>query len=94
MKLSQLTYKYLQSVGLSRAHIHTDCSDALREFCNQEQFDRAKEELMAAYGDVSVEVNPEADWYDRLKIVDEKWQADYDNFCREKAAWCNKYGAE
>lgn len=94
MKLSELTYEYLQDVGLGRAHIHTDCSDALRELCNQEQFDRAKADLMAFYGDITIEVNPDADWYDRIKIVDAKWQADYDNFCREKAAWCSKYGSD
>ena len=94
MKLSELTYSYLCSVGLSRAHIHTDCSDALREFCNQDQFERAKQALFEKYGDVTIEINPEADWYDRLKIVDGKWQADYDNFCRDKAAWCSKYGSD
>ena len=94
MKLSQLTYKYLQSIGLSMAHIHTDASDGLRQFCGQEQFDRAKQALFEKYGDVTIEVNPKADWYDRIKIVDEKWQADFDKFCRDKAAWCSKYGCD
>lgn len=94
MKLSQLTYEYLQSVRLYRAHIHTDCSDALREFCNPEQFELAKQALFEKYGDVTIEINPKADWFDRIKIVDEKWQADYDKFCRDKAAWCSKYGSD
>jgi len=29
MKLSELTYDYLCSIGLSRAHLHTDTTDVL-----------------------------------------------------------------
>lgn len=94
MKLSELTYAHLQSIGLSRAHIHTDCSDGLRLFESQSQFDKAKEDLLAAYGDVNLIIDPAADWFDRIKIDDAKWQADYDEYCREKAAWCSKYGAD
>ena len=94
MKLSELTYAYLQSIGLSRAHIHTDCSDGLRLFENQSQFDKAKEDLLAAYGDVNLIITPEADWFDRIKIDDAKWQADYDELCRQKLEWCNRYGAD
>ena len=94
MKLSELTYDYLCSIGLSRAHLHTDATDALMLFDKPEQFERAKEKLMAAYGDVTIEVDPKAEWYNRLKIIDEKWQADYDKFCRDKAAWCSKYGSD
>jgi hypothetical protein len=94
MKLSELTYAHLQSIGLSRAHIHTDCSDGLRLFENKSQFDKAKEDLLAAYGDVNLIITPDADWFDRIKIDDAKWQADYDEFCRQKLEWCNRYGAD
>lgn len=94
MKLSELTYEYLQDVGLGRAHIHTDCTDSLRLFDCEFQFERAKADLMLAYGDVDIKVDLSADWYDRIKIVDAKWQADYDKFCREKTAWCSKYGSD
>jgi hypothetical protein len=94
MKLSELTYDYLCSLGLSRAHLHTDATDGLMLFDRPEQFERAKQALFEKYGDVTIEINPEADWYDRIKIVDEKWQADFDKFCREKAAWCSKYGCD
>ena len=94
MKLSELTYDYLCSLGLSRAHLHMDATDGLMLFDRPEQFERAKQALFEKYGDVTIEINPEADWFDRLKIVDEKWQADFDKFCREKAAWCSKYGSD
>ena len=94
MKLSELTYDYLQSIGLGRAAMHTDCSDALRQMANESQLEDAKSDLIAAYGDVEISVHPEADWFDQIKIEDEKWQADYDEYCRQKAAWCNKYGCD
>lgn len=94
MKLSELTYAYLQSIGLSRAHIHTDCSDALREIRNERELEEAKAKLSAAYGDVNLIITPSADWFDRIKIDDAKWQADYDEYCRQKLEWCNRYGAD
>lgn len=94
MKLSELTYAHLQSIGLSRAHIHTDCSDGLQQFDTQDSFDRAKAGLMAAYGDVNLVIDPAADWFDQIRIDDAKWQADYDEFCRQKLEWCNEYGAD
>lgn len=94
MKLSELTYEYLQSIGLSRAHIHTDCSDALRLFNNQYQFESAKQDLFGRYGDVDLIITPDAEWYNRIQIDNEKWREDHEAFCTEKAAWCAKYGAD
>ena len=94
MKLSELTYSYLQSVGLGRAYIHTDRTDCLRQFDCKSQFECAKADLMRLYGDVTIEVNPDAIWYDRIKIVDSNWQTDHDGFCRMKAAWCKQYGSD
>lgn len=94
MKLSELTYEYLQSLGLSQAHMHTDASDSQRYLYNEYQFEAAKQELMSAYGDVNIIINPDADWFDRIKIDDAKWQADHKEFCQRKAEWCNKYGCD
>lgn len=94
MKLSELTYAYLQSIGLSRTHIPTDCSNALREIRNERELEEAKAKLSAAYGDVNIIITPDADWFDRIRIDDAKWQADYDKYCREMEAWCSKYGAD
>jgi len=94
MKLSELTYEYLQSLGLSRAYMHTDCEDGLRSMHNEYHFNEAKRELMANYGDVNLIINPDAAWFDRIKIDDAKWQADHEAFLKEKAEFCRKYGAE
>ena len=94
MKLSELTYEYLQSIGLQNAHMHTDCSDGLRSMHNEYHFNDAKSVLMANYGDVNLIINPDAAWFDQIKIDDAKWKADHEAFCRQKGEWCKKFGAE
>lgn len=94
IKLSELSYDLLLSLGLPRAHMHTDNSDCLRELRNSEQTERAKQELSDKYGDVDLVITPDAVWYDRIQIDNEKWRADHEAYCKEKAAWCAKYGCE
>lgn len=94
MKLSELTYGALQSAGLSRAHMHTDESDAMTVIASQAGLDQARMELASRYGDVEITINPDADWFDRIKISDPKWKEDHEKYCRDKAAWCAKYGSD
>lgn len=94
MKLSELTYEYLQSIGLQNAHMPTDCSDGLRLMPDECHFNDAKRELMANYGNVDLIINPEGAWYEKIVIDDAKWQADHEAFLKEKAEFCGKYGAE
>lgn len=94
MKLSELTYEFLQSVGLSEVSMHTDRSDALRSIGGVHSFENAKAELMEKYGDVNLIINPDAAWFDQIAIDDAKWKADHDEYCRDKAEWCRKYGCD
>ena len=94
MKLSELTYEALQSAGLSLAHMHTDNSDAMTVIADQDGLDRARMELASRYGDVEITINPDADWFDRIKISDPKWREDHEKYFRDKAAWCTKYGSD
>ena len=94
MKLSELTYEYLQSIGLPNAHMHTDRTDALRSMHNEYHFNQAKQDLMAGYGDVDLIINPEGAWYEKIVIDDAKWRADHEAFCKEKAEFCRKYGCD
>jgi len=94
MKLSELTYDYLQSIGLGRASMHTDASDALRLLYNAEQLERTKQELAAKYGDVDLIITPGAAWFDQIKIDNAKWQADHEDYCRRKGEWCRRNTAE
>lgn len=94
MKLSELTYDYLQSIGLGRASMHTDASDGLRGMYNEYQFEQAKKELMARYGDVNLIIDPSEIWFNQIKIDDAKWQADHEDYCRRKGEWCRQNTAE
>ena len=93
-KLSELTYEILCREGLSGASMHVDCTDGLLEFRDALQFERAKALLLAAYGDVDLVISIDADWFDQISIDDDKWRADHEAFCREKAAWLKEFGCD
>lgn len=93
MKLSELTYEFLESIGLTKAHMHTDRSDALRCLYNAYQTEDAKKELAEKYGDVNLIINPSAVWSRQIVIDDAKWQADFDAYCKAKGEWCRKHGS-
>ena len=94
MKLSELTYEYLESIGLGQVAIHTDCSDALRMVRDREEFEQVKNGISSVYGDVNMIVNPAGYWYEQVVIDDAKWREDHAKYCEEKAAWCAKYGCD
>lgn len=94
IKLSELTYEFLVSLGLPKASMHTDSSDGLRSLYNAYQTEQAKKELSERYGDVTLIVDPDADWYKQIQIDDAKWKADHVKYCEDKAAWCAKYGCD
>ena len=93
MKLSELTYEFLESIGLTKASMHTDRSDELRCLYNAYQTEAAKKELSEKYGDVNLIINPSAVWSRQIVIDDAKWQADFDAYCKAKAEWCAKHGS-
>jgi len=79
---------------MPRASMHTDCTDALRQMYSEEQLERAKAELMAAYGDVELLISPDEAWFKQIVIDDPRWQADYEDYCNRKADWCRKHTSE
>ena len=94
IKLSELNCEFLASLGMTRAHMHTDEKDCMRCLYDDHQTEAAKAELNAKYGDVDLVITPEAEWYDRIVIDNEKWREDYEAYCKEKAAFCAKYGCD
>ena len=94
IKLSELSYEFLMSIGLPKAHMHTDDSDCVREMYNSYHTEDAKKKLAEKYGDVDLIITPEAEWYGRIVIDNEKWRQDHYAYCKEKAAWCAKYGCD
>lgn len=94
MKLSEVTYEYLESVGLGNTYIHTDCSDVMRCIPNAFHWEHAKKEIAEKYGDVELIITPGAVWHSQIVIDDDKWRKDNRAYCAEKAAWCAKYGCD
>ena len=55
-------------------NMHYDDSDVMRHIASESSFERTKEELMERFGDVMMSINPEAYWFDKVKIEDEDWK--------------------
>ena len=94
MKLSELTYEYLKSVGLCRAHMHTDRTDELRVISGKMTFEIAKKCLYQKYGNVELSIDPAAPWYARIVILDERWKQDHDMYMSKKANWISRNGCD
>jgi len=94
INLHELNYELLVSLGLPKASIHTDETDALRQLYNDFQTEKAKKELAEKYGDVELIIDPNEDWFNVIRIDNEKWRNDHDAFCKEKADWCARYGCD
>ncbi len=94
MKLSELTWDVLQSMGLSRVSMNTDRSDAMCSIGSEASLEYAKEKLMSGYGDVLITVDPSAEWYDQIRIDDPKFQAEHQAYLEDKGRWCSRYGCD
>lgn len=92
MKLSELTYEWLQAIGIETPHLRVEAEDKLRRIFCAEDLEGAKAELADKYGDIYIIVNPDEAWFAQIKNDDAKFKADFDKFCKEKAAWCARYG--
>lgn len=75
-KLSELTFDEIMSIlgAEDEFHMHYDESDALMTIGSEKSFERVKEKLMDRFGDVMISINPEAHWFDKVKIEDEDWK--------------------
>lgn len=92
-KLSELTFDEIMSILGEKDHfnMHYDESDAMRHIGNEASFEQAKKQLMDKFGDVMMSINPEAEWFDKVKIEDEDWkraEAEYDREKDEFLAGC------
>ena len=95
MKLSELNYdKVCSMLNKKKFCMHYDASDCLRDIYTEKGFEEVKSQIMDRYGNVEMSVNSGSYWWDEVKIEDKKWNEDYDDFDREKQAWCNKYGCD
>lgn len=95
MKFSELNYDKVCSMLNKKSFcMHSDESDCMRDVRHENDFEDVRKKITDKYGDVEISVNPGTDWWDEVKIEDEKWNEDYDAFCKDKQAWCDKYGCD
>ena len=93
VKLSELTYDMLQELGLPNVSMPCAATDALRSIGSEMSLERAKKELGEKYGDVDLIINPNAEWFDVIKIDNPKFNEDLNRFENDKGDWCRKYGS-
>lgn len=95
MRISELNYDTIaRMLGECRFNMPEDESDALREISSEKDFSKAKKKLMDHFGDVEISIHPDAPWYDKVKIEDEKYKAAFDEYCNKKSKWCEEYGCD
>jgi hypothetical protein len=61
--------------------------DSLTTINNRGTFNYWKNKTLERYGDVELEFNPEAVWFDRVKLIDNKFKQDKEQYTRAKQAW-------
>lgn len=97
MKISEMKFESVLKVLGQTDHFGMSYkpNDEAVILYSQSGLDHVKKWVMARYGDVEVELHPEADfWANKVVIKDEKFQKDLDKFNKEKSEWCKKYGCD
>jgi SHS2 domain-containing protein len=61
--------------------------DSLTTINNRGAFNYWKNNTLERYGDVELEFNPEAVWFDRVKLIDDKFKQDKEQYTKAKQAW-------
>ena len=65
--------------------------DSITLVGDMKAFEGWKEDTLQRYGKVDIELFPEEDtWFDKVKIKDEKFQKDKDDYSKAKAAYLDR----
>lgn len=89
-KLSTLTYDTV-AMHLGTQSFHGPLpSDALRSIGNEATWENWKAETIDTWGDVEVELNPTAYWFDKIKVLDPAFNKRKDDYSASKGAWLDK----
>jgi hypothetical protein len=94
-KLDQLSFDIVKSVfpnidssSYGSSIAFPQPSDGMRMVHNSEDLESWKSETKERYGDVTVAFYPNASaWYDKVKVLDDKFIKDKDNYTNAKASW-------
>ena len=85
--LSSLTYdQAVKALGDSRFNAPNP-DDSSRGIYDERSWDDWKEGTIEKWGDVEIELNPEAVWFDKVKILDPAFNKRKDDYSRAKGAW-------
>ena len=90
-KLSQLDYKFLNSYFNAEKFSAPNPDDSLRSINNERDWNSWKDDTIDRFGDVQVELNKDAVWFDQFKIIDTKFMKDKENYIQAKGAALDKW---
>lgn len=81
--LETLTFERIASLfpeemGRDGVVFPTRTAGQLTRVKTESDFEKWKEGFIRSYGNVKVEINPNADWFAKIKIVDDKYKHDQD----------------
>ena len=90
-KLSQLDYKFLNSYFEAEKFSAPNPDDSLRSINNERDWNSWKDDTIDRFGDVEVQLNKDAVWFDQFKIIDTKFMKDKENYIQAKGAALDKW---
>lgn len=102
LKLSMITFdllleqypkcykgKYNRGVSMPNA------DDSMRVIHSEDSLTYYKRKMIERYGDIAIELNEQKEvWFDRVRIIDEKFLEDKSKFCDAKARAMDRWVKE
>jgi|TARA_R110000787_G_scaffold36076_4_gene92284 hypothetical protein len=68
-----------------------NANDSLTTVADEGSFEKWKDKTLSKYGNVQINLAPEADnWFDKVKIVDDKFKKDKSGFMKGKQSFIDK----
>lgn len=89
-KLSQLDYNTLNSYFDGKKVSAPNPGDSLRRINDEQDWENWKKETIERLGDVEIELDRQADWFNKIKILDPSFQKSKADYVAAKAAWIGK----
>ena len=95
--LSESVKAKLSSLNYNEVHKHLgdgfsapNPDDSLRRINGENDWESWKQRTIEQFGDVDIEIDDTAVWYDKIKIIDPKFTKQKDDYVAAKAAWLDR----
>ena len=85
--LSTVTYDYVASALGKPRFSAPNPDDSLRGINDEGDWEDWKSRTIHKWGDVEIKINPEANWFDQIVILDPAFNKRKDDYARAKGAW-------